>query len=269
MFVPLIKWTGSKRYIAQKIISFVDFNYDTYYEPFVGGGSVLYALNPNKAVCGDICGPLISLWNAIKTNPIPLAEYYCEKWIELQKNGQNIYYQIRDRFNQEQRPEDLLFLTRTCINGLIRFNSNGKFNTSFHHKRPGIRPDKLRNIILDWSYRIRNATFVHCDFQETLSKVTKNDLVYLDPPYFNTKGQYNYDKFSYDSLLNCLEELNRKQIRFMLSYDGIRNNTSYTVDLPKHLYKRHQYLIPGNSSYERLFNKNKHCIVKESLYLNW
>ena len=68
MFSPVIKWSGSKRSQASEILKHVPERYNVYYEPFVGGGAILYALKPVKAVCGDICEPLIQLWNSIKNN---------------------------------------------------------------------------------------------------------------------------------------------------------------------------------------------------------
>ena len=76
MFKPVIKWSGSKRTQADHILKYVPSSIGTYFEPFIGGGSMLYAISPKKAVCGDICEPLISLWNEIKNNPELLAEEY-------------------------------------------------------------------------------------------------------------------------------------------------------------------------------------------------
>ena len=132
MFKPVIKWSGSKRSQSEKIKNYLPENFNRYYEPFIGGGSMLYSINPTNAVCGDICIPLIDLWNEIKTNPLALSQAYRYRWSRLQTEGYQVYYEIRDNFNQSQSPEDLLFLSRTCVNGLIRFNSNGKFNNSLH-----------------------------------------------------------------------------------------------------------------------------------------
>ena len=76
MFNPVIKWSGSKRSQAERIKKFLPESFDKYYEPFIGGGSMLYAINPEKAVCGDICRPLIDLWNKIKNEPEQLAYEY-------------------------------------------------------------------------------------------------------------------------------------------------------------------------------------------------
>lgn len=124
---PVIKWSGSKRNQANEIIKTFPKNYNEYYEPFIGGGSILGALNPEKAIAGDTCAPLIELWNKIKNNPKDLSKNYENNWLKLQKDH-DYYYEVRGRFNQENNPDDFLFLTRTAYNGLIRFNSTGEFN---------------------------------------------------------------------------------------------------------------------------------------------
>ena len=114
MFKPVIKWSGSKRSQSSKIKEFLPDKFNRYYEPFVGGGSMLYAINPPAAVCGDICVPLIDLWNEIKNNPVELSEAYKLRWTRLQTEGYQAYYEIRDDFNKNRSPEDLLFLSRSA-----------------------------------------------------------------------------------------------------------------------------------------------------------
>lgn len=264
---PVIKWSGSKRSQADFISSLIPKDYDTYYEPFIGGGSILYAANPNNGVCGDICSPLIDLWKRIQRNPDELSESYKNNWSRLQKEGYLVYYEIRDRFNNNPNPDDLLFLSRTCVNGLIRFNSEGKFNNSFHLTRKGIKPDTLDKIIHDWSTRIQNVTFVEGDYRKTTSEVTKGDFVYLDPPYQNTKGRY-YGTIDFDDFCDYLANLNSKGVRFILSYDGTRGDRSYIQQLPKSLYKRHMLVPSGYSTFKKIQDK-KDEVVHESLYLNY
>lgn len=153
MFPPVIKWTGSKRSQAAEILKHFPREMDTYYEPFVGGGSIMRALlesdvKVNRIVCSDINNDLIRLWQDIKDYPQQLADRYEELWYGL--NGPdddkarkiNFYNAIRTRFNEERCPADFLFLLRTCANGMPRYNSMGDFNTSFHITRDGIRDRK-------------------------------------------------------------------------------------------------------------------------------
>lgn len=267
MFKPVIKWSGSKRSQSEKIKEFFPKKFNRYYEPFIGGGSMLYAVKPTNAICGDICIPLIELWNEIKSNPKKLVEEYKIRWTKLQMEGHQAYYDIRDNFNKNHSPDDLLFLSRTCVNGLIRFNSNGDFNNSLHYTRPGILPSSLEKIIWDWSSHIQGTEFIAADYTITTETAKTGDLIYLDPPYFHTKGRY-YGTINFDTFLSYLEDLNRKNINYILSFDGIRGESDFTVDLPRELYKRHELIPSGNSSFKKVMNK-ENISVYESLYLNW
>ncbi|MBQ2932249.1 MAG: Dam family site-specific DNA-(adenine-N6)-methyltransferase [Clostridia bacterium] len=267
MFQPVIKWSGSKRSQANTILSYLPQEFNCYYEPFLGGGSMLYAINPSKAICGDVCESLIDLWNKIKAEPNELAQSYRTRWERLQEEGYLAYYSIRDDYNLSKKAEDLLFLSRTCVNGLIRFNADGEFNNSLHHTRSGIHPDKLEKIIKDWSTRIQNSTFISADYEYTTQTVKEGDLVYLDPPYFHTKGRY-YGTIDYDRFLNYLDFLNKRGAKYILSFDGKRGDDDFTVAIPKDLYKRHEFIPSGKSSFKKVMDK-EYLEVYESLYLNW
>lgn len=266
-FNPVIKWSGSKRSQATAILSYMPDHINTYYEPFIGGGSIMYAVNPEKAICGDICKPLIDLWKEIKENPKDLADAYRIRWQRLQSEGYEVYYEIRDSFNKNNNAQDLLFLSRTCVNGLIRFNANGEFNNSLHHTRPGIAPDRLERIIMDWNEHVKGVNFISNDYRETTKTAKKGDLIYLDPPYFHTKGRY-YGTIEFNDFLEYLQELNQRDIKYILSFDGKRGDDDFTVSLPSDLYKRHQLLPSGNSSFKKVMDKES-LQVYESLYLNW
>lgn len=262
---PVIKWSGSKRSQAKQIAEIAP-QFKRYYEPFVGGGSVMYAIGPNVGLCGDVCKPLIDLWNKIKNDPSALADSYEELWTELQKDYLT-YNRARDAFNKTGAPEELLFLTRTCVNGLIRFNSEGKFNNSLHYTRKGIDPKKLREIILDWSTKIQGVEFIHGDYRETTASANKEDFVYLDPPYFNTKGRY-YGKIDFEQFYQYLKELNSRGVKFALSFDGTRGDTIYETTLPKELYKRKLLLPSGKSAFRKVIDGVSEDVF-ETLYLSW
>ena len=264
--MPVIKWSGSKRSQSEHIVKLFP-KFRKYYEPFLGGGSVLIRANPQIAIGGDICEPLIDFWETIRDSPKSLVTEYSIRWDDLQKNGYLTYYKIRDSFNENPNPFDLLFLSRTCVNGLIRFNNDGKFNNSLHHTRKGIHPSRIEKIIFQWSDLIKNYTFVKGDYVFTTNDATEEDFIYLDPPYFNTVGRY-YGKIDHDKFLDFLEKLNKKNIKFALSFDGQRANKEYLVDLPDSLYERKFLLDSGNSSFKKVMDK-KVEFVRESVYLNY
>ena len=272
-FQPVIKWSGSKRSQSNEIISYFPNEIKTYYEPFCGGCSVLRALiesdiKVNKYICSDINVDLIELWNVIKCDPISVYNTYEEFWNELNKdkdiNRQKEYYNfIRDRFNKEKSPLDFICLNRTCFNGLIRYNSNGDFNTPFHINRPGIEPKKFQKIINEWSDLLNkhNVEFKICSY-ETI-KPNYNDFVYLDPPYANTNGMYTQ---GFDNIMffNWLKDVT---CGWILSYNGKSGNEDNTYDVPKDLYDEHVYLKSGNSSFKRIKEVDKDAMVFESLYI--
>lgn len=228
---------------------------------------MLYVTLPKSGICGDICMPLIELWNLIKTEPDAVVQSYTKHWQALQKQGYEYFYTVREKFNKNKNGLDLLFLSRTCVNGLIRFNAKGDFNNSLHHSRPGIAPNRLAHIVALWSHAIRNTTFTCGDYRETTHRATASDFIYLDPPYFNTKGRY-YGTIDYTAFIQYLEDLNQRGVRFALSYDGIRGDENYTKELPRELYKRHMFLPSGNSSFKKVMGKEA-VQVYESLYLNY
>ncbi len=268
MFRPVIKWSGSKRSQAAFIRSFFPKNFNNYYEPFLGGGSILYTVDGSKKrICGDICQPLIDLWIAIRDNPKLVAKNYQKRWDKMQKEGYEVYYKIRDNFNKYKSPDDLLFLSRTCVNGLIRFNEQGDFNNSLHYSRAGINPVSLESIVSDWSRHIQNVDFVSSDYISTTNSAQKGDLIYLDPPYFHTRGRY-FGTIDFDKFLVYLDNLNKRGIKYILSFDGKRGKENYVVDLPRSVYKRHELLPSGNSTFKKVIDKKREE-VWESLYLNF
>ena len=265
-FVPAIKWSGSKRSQVPTILKYVP-SFRRYYEPFLGGGSVAYAISPLDGICGDNYSPLIEFWRKVKTVPNELADSYMERWNQLQKEGYMTFYKIRDRFNTAPNAEDLLFLSRTCVNGLIRFNKSGEFNNALHHTRRGINPETLRSVLAEWSRRIQGITLVDTDYRLTTESVTKEDFVYLDPPYFNNRSRY-FGTIDYNQFIDYLSWLNSIGVKYALSYDGSRGEKKYIVDLPKELYKQHLLIQSGNASFRKVMD-GQNEMVTESLYLNY
>lgn len=264
---PFIKWSGSKRSQSDEIISFFSTQINTYYEPFLGSGAVLGHLKPKKAVVSDINKPLIALWKDLQKSPQKVLEDYKKHWGLLQKKGHTYFYKIRDQFNKKQAPTDFLFLTRTCVNGLIRYNKNGEFNNSLHHTRKGMHPDRLEKIIFDWYSLIKDYKFLDFDYRAATKDAKRGDFIYLDPPYFNTGVRY-FGAIDYDEFIEYLDALNKKAVKFALSYDGKRGDKSFVVDLPPKLYKKHILIHSGNSTFNKVQN-GKVEKVQESLYLNY
>lgn len=264
---PVIKWSGSKRSIAPLIARLQPLSIK-YFEPFVGGGAMLQFRPCPSAVAGDVIVELIELWKAIRDNPDFTANQYEIRWQRLQKEGYKTYYDIRSSFNLTRNPHDLFFLSRTCVNGLIRFNKNGEFNNSLHHTRPGINPDRLRTLLCRWSKTIKEVDFIVSDYRETLAQTKEGDLVFLDPPYAGTKGRYIPKEFDLAIFAAELEKLNEKGVNWILTFDGKAGNRSYNATLSPTLYKVKLGLPTGNSPFTKLMRTGIDAVL-ESVYLNF
>jgi len=273
-FQPVIKWSGSKRSQSELIVKEFPKQIDTYYEPFCGGCSILMELmldesiTVNKYVCSDLNDGLISLWNKIKNNPQKVYDEYNRMWHEANINDdrnfkREYFYQVRERFNREKSPYDFMFIMRTTTNGMPRYNKSGEFNNSFHITRDGIRPETLKGIIFQWSELLNknNVEFICRSYEEIQSN--ENDVIYLDPPYANTKGMY-YGSLDNEKLWNWMRQQNGK---YYLSFDGISGEIDNTHGVPTDVYSEHKYLLSGNSSFKRTIGNSSDSIVYESLYI--
>lgn len=273
-FQPVIKWSGSKRSQSEEIVKRIPRKeYDTYYEPFCGGCSILFQLlhtdiKFNKYICSDKNEGLINLWNEIKNSPDEVAKQYELMWNELnidedKERKKQYFYKVRDRYNKEHSPYDFMFIMRTTTNGMPRYNKNGEFNNSFHVTRNGIKPSSLHKIIKEWSAVLNkyNVEFVHQEYSKIQTK--ENDFIYLDPPYANTKGMY-YGAINYEELWNWMS---KQSCDYMLSFDGKSTTEDMTYEVPDYLYSKHEYLYSGNSSFRRVIGKSNKEYIEESLYM--
>jgi len=263
----LIKWTGSKRSQALQIAAIAPRHYNKYYEPFIGSGAMMYLLGRPGSVGGDIYKPLIMLWRLIRDDPTYLIFNYKKQWNLLQDDSPDYYYTVRSRFNQANKPEDLNFLLRTCVNGIARFNKSGKFNTSFHLSRDGMHPKNFRAIVKAWTPKIQDIKFVVKDYEETISSAKRTDFIYFDPPYAGNKQRYIAD-LDFDRFCRVLDKLNSKQIKWALSFDGIRGNVNYNISMPKDLYRKKMLINSGHSAVSKVLNGSIES-VSEALYLNY
>jgi DNA adenine methylase len=274
MYEPAVKWSGSKRTQAEKILGYFPREIETYYEPFCGGASVLRRLLSNEEIeihrymCSDLNAGLIELWKEIKEHPDKVSDWYEKLWKELNQDEnkerkKEYFAKVRDRYNQEGNPLDFMFIMRTTTNGMPRYNKDGQFNNSFHVTRNGIEPSTLRDIVAEWSelLRINQVEFLSCSYTEICPD--EKDFLYLDPPYYNTKGMY-YGTIDYDEFFKWLRGVS---CGYALSFDGKAGTDDFTFAVPEDLYSKHEYLESGNSSFRRTIGKTKDTIVYESLYI--
>lgn len=265
----LIKWIGSKRYQSAEIIGHFPAKIKTYYEPFLGGGSMMFVvaasnIEIDKLVCTDLNPVLIELWKLVQTNPDQILNSYTKMWEELGRGGKEYYYQVRKEFNQDSEPCKFFFLLRTCRNGLVRFNRKKEFNVGFHLKRQGIQPERLKNVVDLWSEVLgrRNIEFCTCDYRSIHSD--SGDFLYLDPPYATPKDQLiYYGMLEYDELWTWLRS---QRGSYALSLNGFKDDTDWTLDVPKDLYRKHLLISNGLSKLDQLQQNRVKAL--DSLYLS-
>lgn len=249
LVAPVIKWVGGKRQLLDDLAPlFPKQRVSFYCEPFLGGGAVLFKLQPSTAYVNDINPELIQMYEVIRDNVeeliIALGEH---------PNEEEHFYRIRDwdrdreqyeQLTKVQKVARLIYLNKTCYNGLFRVNNAGEFNTPFgHYKNPNIVNAPILKAVSTY-FQKAQLTFSSVDYAEVLANITKKEtFVYLDPPYdpvSDTANFTGYTKGGFDRseqirLRQCCDELNRRGIKFMLSNSA--------TDFIKEQYKAYNITI--------------------------
>lgn len=216
--VPPIKSQGIKTKLVPLILASIRWDgRGQWIEPFLGSGSVLFNIQPTKAFISDTNSHIIAVYQAIQTDEMTahsLRKYLEEEGEKLATQGEAYYYEVRDRFNDLGHPLDFIFLNRASFNGVIRFNSKGKFNVPFCKKVNRFRPAYITKICnqVAWVRSIlqdKDWTFVAQDWRETLAGVTPDDFVYLDPPYIGRHTDYfnSWSAADADELAGVVKQL--------------------------------------------------------------
>lgn len=252
LVAPFLKWVGGKRQLIPSIVEFLPDEVRkhkrkyNYVEPFIGGGALLFHIQPKRAIINDFNSDLINVYDVIKNDLDSLIED-----LKKHKNESEYFYQIRvlDRTNdfikltKVQRASRFIYLNKTCFNGLYRVNNSGEFNSPFgRYKKPNIVNEptlKAVNKYLNTNdIQIRNG-----DYFEVLKDIDHNSFVYLDPPYhpisessnFTGYIQGGWNEIDQIRLREVCDELNKKNIKFLLS------NSS--AQLIKEQYKKYNIQI--------------------------
>lgn len=226
---PFLKWAGGKRQLVPLIQeNHLPKNYQTYYEPFIGGGALLFSLQPKRAVINDINPELINCYKVVRDSVDELIEN-----LKLHKNDEDYYYAIRDwdrddnfqERTQIERASRVIFLNKTCYNGLFRVNSQGQFNVPFgKYKNPNILDVAVLKAVSKY-LNDNEVKILNLDFQEVLEEPKKGDFVYIDPPYDPVSDTasftgYDINGFNKDEqirLKDTYDSLNKKGCKVLLS----------------------------------------------------
>ncbi len=188
LVAPFLKWVGGKRQIMSSIVELLPKNIGAYnyVEPFIGGGAVLFHLQPKKAVINDFNEELINVYEVIKTN---LEELITD--LKKHENEAEYFYTIRsldrtDEFGtltKVERASRIIYLNKTCFNGLYRVNNSGEFNAPFgRYKNPNIVNEPTLKAVNKY-LNTNNIKLNSGDYEKTLQNLEINSFVYLDPPY--------------------------------------------------------------------------------------
>ncbi len=267
-------YQGSKRGIAGHILRYFPADVECLIEPFCGAGAISIAAASHRLakrfVLNDLNRPLMDLWAEIIERPERLVAQYERLWLAQHPDRKDYFFRIRREFNSTRQPHHLLYLLARIVKGSVRYSAEGSFNQSADNRRSGMRPDTMRKNILGVSRLLAKKTALSCgDFQEAAGKAEAGDVVYMDPPYQGTSFTRDHrycNGLAYDDFVDALSEMNRKDVSYIVSYDGITGGKTHGKQLPARLSLRHLHIHAGRSSQATLLGGNDETI--ESLYLS-
>jgi len=208
---PFLKWAGGKSQLLEQFKPLFpkEGTYKKYIEPFIGGGAVFFYLEPKEAILSDLNKDLIEAYKVVKSHSKELIELL-KKYEK--KHSKEFYLKIREEYNTDKldkitKAAHLIYLNKTCFNGLYRVNSKGKFNVPFgQHKKFSVNEFG----ILATSKILKNTKIEHTDFTHVLKNAKKGDFVYFDPPYYPLNNGSNFTTYTKENFLeNEQEELKK------------------------------------------------------------
>ena len=271
---PFVKWAGGKRQILDKLKKYIPEEFNTYYEPFVGGGALLFDLIPKKAIINDSNKELMNVYKVLSN-----YELFIKLCKELntheRRHNEEYYYKIRDLDRDSKKFDKLLdyqkaartiYLNKSCFNGLYRVNSKGLFNVPFN-KKEKVSTYDAENLLLIHTYLTNNdIKILSIDFEECVKECKENDFVYFDPPYdtinnsFTSYTEEGFDRKEQERLASIFKELDKKGVKVMLS--------NHNTDFIKELYEGYNFHV---ITAKRNINSkgNKRGSVEEIIITNY
>ena len=234
---PFLRWAGGKQWLSNRLREMVPEGKGTYYEPFLGGGSLFFSLLPEGSVLSDANERLVETYESLRDEPLEVIAAL-EQW----QNDEATYYAVRDNVYDDRatKSAQLIFLNRTCWNGLYRVNLDGKFNVPFAYHNRGVFD---AGHLLKISEALKTAELRSGDFSAAVRDAKENDFIYFDPPYTTRHSRngflkYNKNLFTWDDQ----ERLGRKAVE---------------------LVERGCYVVVTNASYEPILSLYKGFIHEE------
>ena len=269
--IPLIlKWAGGKFQLLKQLEQLFPSKFKNYFEPFVGGGAVFYYVaqkyRPKKMFISDINTNLITMYRTLQKDPKKLVELLR---VHKQNHNKEYYYKIRSVEESELTKLELvarlIYLNRTCFNGLYRVNSKGKFNVPIgSYKKPSIvQEDKIKLA----SKILKKVKITNQDFESIIKKVNKDDFVYFDPPYYPL-NETSFTKYSKNDFLEK-DHIRLQEVFNKLHKKGCRclQSNSYTEFIEKKYNKFKQFKLNARRSINS--NSEGRGKIKELAILNY
>lgn len=251
----LLKWIGNKQRFAQEIISYFPVKFNTYFEPFLGSGAILASLAKPDSVASDSFKPLIDIFSTLQTEPNLLKAWYTDRWHQV-KSGikKEEYERIKSRYNANPNAADLLFISRSCYGGVVRFRQADGFISTPVGIHDPISPESFSRRVDDWHRRTKGVKFYNIEYEEAMSLAKPGDLVYCDPPYsYSQSILYGAHKFSLQNLFDVIRICKSRGIFVALSIDGTKRSgdTLCNLPIPEGLFEREVFIQVGRSMLKR------------------
>ena len=270
---PVVKWVGGKRQLLKDIAPHLPEQGCPYYEPFIGGGAVLFHHQPAKAVINDTNEELVNLYRIIRDRPEELIDD-----LKGHRNDEEYYYRLRslDRdksvyagLSDVERASRIVFLNKTCYNGLFRVNSSGEFNTPFgRYKNPNIVSEKTIRAISGYLGG-NDVRILNTDFEKALDGIERGSFVYFDPPYDPVSKSANFTSYTKGGFGRD-EQLRLKRLCDRLDSMGVSFLLSNSAtDFIKDLYSDYEEIIHVSASRAVNSRAEKRGAVDEVLVKNF
>lgn len=241
---PVVKWAGGKRQILDKLKENMPEEFNNYFEPFIGGGALLFSIAPKNATINDVNQELLAIYTCLKDDT--LFDLMLEELVNHEKNhSEEHYYEVREwdrnpRFELEplwKRAARAIYLNKACFNGLYRVNSKGYFNVPSAKKKHVTTYSKENMDKIHEYFKNDDITIISGDFVEATRNAKEGDFIYFDPPYdtwedkesFTAYSKFDFNKDDQRRLAECFKELTRRGVKCMLS----NHNTEFINELYK------------------------------------
>lgn len=267
---PFVKWAGGKRQLIPQIRERMPEKYNDYYEPFVGGGAVIFDLLPVNALINDINKALINTYRIICNESDAFLKEVNRLDNDMWEDGKKYYYSIREHYNDKLMRSEydvelaalFVFINKHCFNGLYRVNGKGLFNVPYNNSR---RVSVDEDVIIATSEYLRGVTIIDGDFEQACKNAKKGDFVFIDSPYaplnptsFESYTKEGFDIESHKRLAKLYDELTARGCYCML--------TNHNTELINELYGNKDYKIDV-VSVKRMINSDASNRVGEEVII--